>query len=110
MVLAGVVLITAGYSADGKYSHFLKVQVPIRLGGVVLKAGDYAFGWTRSPETDTLQINLHAAATGALIGTTTAHRISGPLRIESLRIWPPSQKAILQIGRFQVPYEILTAQ
>jgi lysylphosphatidylglycerol synthetase-like protein (DUF2156 family) len=108
--IAGVVLITAGYSADGKYSHFLLVQVPIRLGGVVLKAGNYAFGWTRSPETDTLEVHLHAAATGVLIGTTVAHRIAGAIRIESLRIWPPDQKSILQIGRFQVPYEILKAQ
>ena len=109
-VIAGVVLITAGYSADGKYSHFLKVQVPLRLGGVVLKAGDYAFGWKRSPETDTLQISLHEAVTGVLVGETAAHRIQGPVRIESLRIWPPDQKSILQIGRFQVPYEILKAQ
>jgi hypothetical protein len=27
-VIAGVVLITAGYSADGKYSHYLIVQAP----------------------------------------------------------------------------------
>jgi hypothetical protein len=25
-----VVLITAGYSADGKYSHYLIVQTPVR--------------------------------------------------------------------------------
>src|ERR1700736_3685718 len=28
--IAGVVLITAGYSADGKYSHYLVVQSPMR--------------------------------------------------------------------------------
>jgi hypothetical protein len=27
--IAGVVLITAGYSADGKYSHYLIVQAPV---------------------------------------------------------------------------------
>src|ERR1017187_6039676 len=32
--IAGVVLITAGYSAEGKYSHFLVVQSPIKVGGV----------------------------------------------------------------------------
>jgi hypothetical protein len=32
--IAGVVLLTAGYSADGKYSHYLLVQVPVRIGGV----------------------------------------------------------------------------
>src|SRR5579863_895876 len=42
--IAGVVLITAGYSADGKYSHFLVVQAPIKIGGVALKPGEYVFG------------------------------------------------------------------
>src|SRR5580693_9612369 len=44
--IAGVVLITAGYSAEGKYSHFLVVQSPIRLGGVDLKPGEFVFGYT----------------------------------------------------------------
>src|SRR5580658_4764905 len=46
--IAGVVLLTAGYSADGKYSHYLIVQAPIKIGGVALKPGEYVFGWTRS--------------------------------------------------------------
>src|SRR5438270_3007803 len=50
--IAGVVLLTAGYSADGKYSHYLMVQVPVRIGGVLLKPGDYAFGWDRSKSGD----------------------------------------------------------
>ena len=37
--IAGVVLLTAGYSADGKYSHYLLVQAPIRVGGIALKPG-----------------------------------------------------------------------
>jgi len=41
--IAGVVLITAGYSAEGKYSHYLIVQSPIKIGGVDLKAGEYVF-------------------------------------------------------------------
>ena len=28
--IAGVVLLTAGYSAEGKYSHYLVVQAPVR--------------------------------------------------------------------------------
>jgi len=32
--IAGVVLITAGYSADGKYSHYLIVQAPVRVGRI----------------------------------------------------------------------------
>src|ERR1700692_2681862 len=46
--IAGVVLLTAGYSADGKYSHYLLVQVPVRIGGIALKPGEYVFGWTRA--------------------------------------------------------------
>jgi hypothetical protein len=42
--IAGVVLLTAGYSAEGKYSHYLIVQTPVRAGGVELKPGEYVFG------------------------------------------------------------------
>ena len=104
--IAGVVLLTAGYSADGKYSHYLIVQAPIRIGGIALKPGDYVFGWTRSPTADALSVHFHEAATGTLLGTTDAHRIAGPSRVESLHIWPPSDKSILQIGRFAIPYEL----
>jgi len=104
--IAGVVLLTAGYSADGKYSHFLIVQAPIRVGGIALKPGDYVFGWTRTAAGDALRVHFHEAATGALLGSTEAHRIAGPGRIESLHIWPPSDKALIQIGRFALPYEL----
>jgi lysylphosphatidylglycerol synthetase-like protein (DUF2156 family) len=102
--IAGVVLITAGYSADGKYSHYLVVQTPIRIGGIALKRGEYVFGWVRSA--DTLSVHFHEAATGALVGTTDARRIPGSSRVESLHIWPPGDKALIQIGRFGIPYEI----
>src|SRR3954471_22157294 len=46
--IAGVVLLTAGYSADGKYSHYLIAQAPVTIGGVVLKPGEYVFGWDRA--------------------------------------------------------------
>src|SRR5918911_1165292 len=39
--VAGVVLITAGYSAEGKYSHFLLTQVPIDIESLSLKPGNY---------------------------------------------------------------------
>jgi len=104
--IAGVVLLTAGYSADGKYSHYLVVQVPVRVGGISLKPGEYAFGWTRTQGGDALSVHFHEAVTGALVGTTDAHRIPGSSRVESLHIWPPGDKALIQIGRFGVPYEI----
>lgn len=102
--IAGVVLITAGYSADGKYSHYLVVQAPIRIGGVDLKPGEYVFGWVR--DGDALKVHFNAASTGDLIGEADARMIPGHTRVESLRIWPPNDKALIQIGRFGIPYEI----
>src|ERR1700730_7519631 len=64
--IAGVVLITAGYSADGKYSHYLVVQTPVRVGGVSLTPGEYVFGWQR--DGDALSVHLHEALTGKLLG------------------------------------------
>ena len=104
--IAGVVLITAGYSAEGKYSHYLIVQAPVEIGGVRLKPGEYAFGWRREDGGDTLSVHFNQAATGALVGTTDAHRIPGSSRVESLHIWPPGDKSLIQIGRFEVPYKV----
>lgn len=102
--IAGVVLITAGYSADGKYSHYLIVQVPMRVGGIDLEPGNYVFGWVRDGEE--LKVHFNTAATGELVGNTDAHRVMGSGRIESLRIWPPNDRSMIQIGRFGMPYEI----
>ena len=103
--IAGVVLITAGYSAGGKYSHYLVVQTPIRVGGIALKPGEYVFGWVRDGE-EALKVHINVATTGALVGNTDAHRIAGKTRVESLHIWPPADKALIQIGRFGITYEI----
>lgn len=102
--IAGVVLITAGYSAEGKYSHYLIVQAPIRIGGVALKPGEYAFGYTHAGEF--LRVHFNDAATGALIGTTDAHQIVGTKGITSLHIWPPGVRPVIQIGRFGMTYEL----
>ena len=102
--IAGVVLITAGYSADGKYSHYLVVQEPVRVGGVQLKPGEYVFGWTR--DRDSLKVHFNLAATGDLVGNAEAHRMIGQVRVESIRIWPPNEKSVFQIGRFAIPYEL----
>ena len=102
--IAGVVLITAGYSADGKYSHYLIVQAPIRVGGVALKPGEYALGYTHAE--DLLRVHFNEAATGALVGTTDAHLLTGVRGITSLHIWPPGARQVFQIGRFGIPYEL----
>jgi hypothetical protein len=104
--IAGVVLLTAGYSADGKYSHYLVVQSPIKVGTIALKPGEYVFGWTRAKSGDALSVHFHVATSGALVGTVDARRVNGNSRIESLHIWPPGDKALIQIGRFGIPYEL----
>ncbi|MFP5236076.1 MAG: hypothetical protein ACLGSD_09240 [Acidobacteriota bacterium] len=104
--IAGVVLITAGYSADGKYSHFMVVQAPINIGGVQLKPGEYVFGWSRAADPDALSVHFHVATTGALVGTTEVHRLPGSPRVESIHIWPPAEKPLFQIGRFGVAYQL----
>lgn len=102
--IAGVVLITAGYSAEGKYSHFLVVQAPVKIGGISFKPGEYVFGY--SHDGDVLKVHFNVASSGALVGTAEAHRLPGTPRVEILRIWPPTDKSLFQIGRFALPYEI----
>ena len=104
--VAGVVLLTAGYSADGKYSHFLVVQVPLRLPGFSLPPGTYLMGWRRAGEEDALDVHINAAATGELVGQLKAKRIKGPGRVESIHIWPPQTPGLIQIGRFGIPYKL----
>jgi hypothetical protein len=104
--IAGVVLLTAGYSADGKYSHYLLIQAPIKIGSIALKPGRYVFGWTRAADGDALNVHFHEAETGTFVGSANARRLTGSSRVESLHIWPPGDKSILQIGRFAIPYEL----
>jgi hypothetical protein len=103
-IIAGVVLITAGYSADGKYSHYLLVQSPITVGDISLPTGNYVLGWQRGD--DNLIVKFYDAATGDQRGTTEAHRLTTGSRVESFRIWPPSGRPFIQIGRFTVPYTL----
>jgi hypothetical protein len=107
--IAGVVMITAGYSAEGKYSHYFLVQAPIRVGTVDLASGDYVFGWTRSQ--DALKVSFYQAATGKEVGQVDAVRNPAISRVESFRIWPPhgdagEPRSVIQIGRFSFPYSL----
>jgi hypothetical protein len=102
--IAGVVLITAGYSAEGKYSHYLLTQVPMKVGSLALPPGQYVFGWTRKDET--LTVNFYEAATGRPLGEIEAVRNPAVTRVESFRIWPPSDRALIQLGRFTFTYSL----
>lgn len=103
-LIAGVVMITAGYSADGKYSHYLLVEDPIEISGVSLPRGHYVFGWRR--DTDALRVTFYEALTGTERGSALARSMPTGVRVESFRIWPPNDRAVLQIGRFQLPYTL----
>jgi hypothetical protein len=102
--IAGVVLITAGYSADGKYSHLFITQVPLRVGDFQLAPGSYLIGWDR--EENAIKVHFYDAASGLLVGSVEAPRNAAIARVESFRIWPPDDRSLVQIGRFTFPYQI----
>jgi hypothetical protein len=105
--IAGVVIITAGYAADGKYSHFFIVKAPIRIGEMTLNAGEYVFGYRRL-DGDHLEVKFYEASTGKQLGLVQARRepARGPIR--SLLITPPSDGAgMIQLGRFVFDFSVL---
>lgn len=104
-IIAAVVLITAGYAADGKYSHFLLVQSSLVLDGhLTLNPGSYVVGWRRSEQG--LDVHFFDSATGIERGTGIARPRPGTTRVESFHIWPPSEHRDIQIGRFFIPYSL----
>ena len=102
--IAGVVLITAGYSADGKYSHYFVSQVPLKIGDFLLPAGQYLIGWVRGQ--DTLKVTFYLAQSGKAVGQVEATRNLSITRVESIRIWPPTDKSLIQLGRFTFGYAL----
>jgi hypothetical protein len=104
--IAGVVMITAGYSAEGKYSHFFVTQAPLRLGGLELPAGQYVFGYERTGD-ETIRVSFYRASTGEAVGEADAVKSHRSNAVRSLLISPPTGgKATIQIGRFLLDYRI----
>ena len=107
--IGGVVLITAGYSADGKYSHYFVTRVPMDLGPashpVKLAPGNYLIGYVRQNEA--LQIRLYKAASGKPAGDVKAVLDPAIHGVTAFRVWPPAVHRLIQIGRFTFPYRIL---
>jgi hypothetical protein len=102
--IAGVVLITAGYSADGKYSHYFVSQVPLKIGDFLLPPGQYLIGWVRGQ--DSLKVTFYLAQSGKAVGEVEATRNLSVTRVESFRIWPPADKPLIQLGRFTFSYAL----
>ncbi|HEV2276046.1 MAG TPA: hypothetical protein VGR96_17880 [Acidobacteriaceae bacterium] len=102
--IAGVVLITAGYSAEGKYSHYFLSQVPLKLGEAALPPGQYLIGWTRGE--DTLNVTFYQAQNGKPVAQVDAVRNPSVTRVEQFRIWPPNDRSMIQFGRFTFHYSV----
>lgn len=103
-IVAGVLLITAGYSANGKYSYFLLTQAPLRIAAKTLPPGNYLIGWTRS-DTE-LFVTVSDAITGDPAVEVTAARNPELHRVESFHIFPPGGLSLIQLGRFSFAYSL----
>ena len=103
--IAGVVLITAGYAAEGKYSNFFLTQVRMKIGAVTLPPGEYVFGWRRKDD-DSLTVKFYDAPSGKFLGDVQAIRLSRVGKIESFHISPPAPKGVVQVGRFGMSYSV----
>ncbi|HEX8500069.1 MAG TPA: hypothetical protein VF659_05700 [Pyrinomonadaceae bacterium] len=103
--IAGVVMITAGYSAEGLYSHYFVTQAPLRLGNLSLPPGQYVFGYKRAGE-DFIRISFYRASGGEPVGEVDAHRGKGSL-VRSLLISPPAAgRGNIRIGRFSLDFRV----
>lgn len=104
--IAGVVMITAGYSAEGKYSHFFVTQAPLRVGGFDMPPGQYVFGYERMGD-ETIRVRFYRAASGEPVGEADATKNRKSSLVRSLLISPPNGgKATIQIGRFLLEYRV----
>jgi len=104
--IAGVVMITAGYSAEGKYSHYFINQVAVKLGDLNLSAGEYVFGYQRNGN-DAIKVSFYKASSGDAIGDVEAHINRKRNLVTSLLITPPqSGKGTMQVGRFVLEYRL----
>lgn len=102
----GVVIITAGYEADGKYTHFLRIGKKISVGKLQLKADDYVFGYKRLDNT-TLNVSFYQAKTGKLVGSVKSKVEQKKGAIYSVLIEPPiDKKGKIYIGRFSMEYTL----
>ena len=104
--IAGVVMITAGYSAEGKYSHFFITQVPLKVGSIELISGEYVFGYQRT-NNDTIRVSFYRASSGESVGDVDAHVNRRSTMVRSLLISPPAgDRGTIQVGRFVFDYRV----
>ena len=104
--IAGVVMITAGYSAEGKYSHFFVAQTAVRIDDLALEPGEYVFGYQRE-DSETMRLVFYKASSGTEVGAVRARRNQKSGAVRSLLISPPNAgHGTIQIGRFVFDYRL----
>jgi hypothetical protein len=104
--VAGVVMITAGYSAEGKYSHFFITQAALKIGSMLLQPGEYVFGYQRI-NNDSIRVSFYRASSGEAVGSVDAHVNRKGSMVRSLLISPPIDgRATIQVGRFLFEYKL----
>jgi hypothetical protein len=104
--IAGVVMITAGYSAEGKYSHFFIAQVPIQVGDFTLQPGEYVFGYQRKTP-DSITVTFYRASSGDTVGEVEAVRNRKNSMVRALLIQPATGgRGTIQVGRFVFDYHL----
>lgn len=102
--IAGVVLITAGYSAEGKYSHFFTTEVPVKVGVLRLQPGEYVLGYQHNGSG--LDVTFYEAQSGKFLGHVKALRQGRSGKLESFHIGCMGDHGLVEIGRFAFPYQI----
>ena len=104
--IAGVVMITAGYSAEGKYSHFFIAQVPMQVGDFSLTPGEYVVGYQRKTA-DSITVTFYRASSGDTVGEVEAFRNKKSSTVRQLLIQPATGgHGTIQIGRFIFDYRL----
>jgi hypothetical protein len=104
--IAGVVMITAGYSVEGKYSHFFITQAALSIDNILLQPGEYVFGTQRTAN-DTIRVSFYRASNGEKVAEVEARINRKSSGVRSLLIMPPvGGKALIQIGRFTFEYRV----
>ncbi len=69
---------------------------------MLLAPSQYVFGWTHNE--DSLTIKFYEASSGKPLGTVGKRLSTRRSRgVASFRVWPPSEKSVMQIGRFTSP-------
>ena len=102
----GVTIITAGYEADGQFTHFFKSDQLVKLGELDLAAGEYVFG-SKRVDNETLRVTFYNAKTGVEVGKVKMRVEPKKGAIYSFFIEPPTAgKGKLFIGRFTTDYTL----